>query len=89
MSCLYLPNLGLISRCIRKAIQLHDLCTLSGCRIIAESLPLEADFSERIFDIWISLHLACLVRYVVQLDSDVSDVDCAPYVFDHLLHGFL
>lgn len=89
MCCLYLPDLGLISRCIRKAIQLHYLCTLSGGGIIAESLPLEADFSERIFDVRISLHLPCLIRYVVQLDSDVSYVDCAPYVFYHLLHCFL
>ena len=89
MSCLYLPNLGLISRCIRKAIQLHDLCTFSGDGIIAESLPLEADFSECIFDVRISLHLPRLVRYVVQLDSDMSDKDCTPNVFCHLLNGFL
>ena len=84
-----MPYLGLIRRSIRKTIQLHDLCTFSSGGIIAESLPLEADLSECIFDVRISLHLPCIIRYVVQLDSDMSNVDCAPYVFDHLLHGFL
>ena len=89
MGSLYLSDLGFISWCIRKAIQLHYLCTLSGGGIIAESLPLEPDLSERIFDIRISLHLPSLIRYVIQLDSDVSAVDCAPYMLDDLLHGFL
>ena len=89
MSSFYLPDFRLVSRCIRKTIQLHDLCTFTCDGIITESLPFETDLSERIFDIRISLHLPCLIRYVVQLDSDVSYVDCAPYVFDHLLHGFL
>ena len=84
-----MPDLGLIGRSIREAIQLHDLCTLACGGIIAESLPLEADFSEGIFDVWISLHLPGLIRYVVQLDPDVSYVHCAPYVFDDLLYGLL
>ena len=84
-----MPDLGLIGRCIREAIQLHALCTLACCGIVAESLPLESDFSECIFDIWDSLHLAGLIRYVVQLDPDVSDVHCAPYVLDDLLYGLL
>ena len=84
-----MPNLGLIGRSIREAIQLHDLRTFTCSGIVAESLPLEADLSEGIFDVWISLHLPGLIRYVVQLDPDVSYVHSAPYVFDHLLHGLL
>jgi hypothetical protein len=84
-----LPDLWLIGRCIREAIQLHDLCTLACGGIIAECLPLEADLSEAIFDVWVSLHLPGLIRYVVQLDPDMSDVYCAPYVFNDLLHGLL
>ena len=84
-----MPDLGLIGRSIREAIQLHDLRTFTCSGIVAESLPLEADLSEGIFDIWISLHLPGLIRNVVQLDPDVSYVHSAPYVFDHLLHGLL
>jgi hypothetical protein len=84
-----LPDFGLIGRCIWKAIQLHDLRTFTCDGIVAESLPLEANLSERIFDIWVSLHLPGLIRYVVQLDPNVSYVHSAPYVFDDLLYGLL
>lgn len=89
MSSLNLPHLWLICWSIWEPIKLHYLSSFTSYRIIAKSLPLEADFGESIFNIWISLHLSFFIRDMIQLNTDVSAVHCLPYMLDDLFYSFL